>query len=134
ANVAQLDTSEKVAFAQRIIIMQTKAAEIDSTFLKFLLMSQPVQHRIRTKGTGATVQGIKASLLKTIAISYPESLSEQKDLVAKLEGLGRETHHLAAICTLKLAALDGLKKSLLHRAFAGELTASGTSKLIEAVA
>jgi hypothetical protein len=64
ANVAQLDTDEKVVFAQRIIIMQTDAAKLDSTFLKYLLLSQPVQQRIRAKGTVATVQGIKASLLK----------------------------------------------------------------------
>lgn len=43
ANVAQLDTAEKVVFAQRIIIMQPDASKIDSTFLKYLLLSQPVQ-------------------------------------------------------------------------------------------
>jgi type I restriction enzyme S subunit len=48
ANVAQLDTDKKVAFAQRIIIMQPNAARLDSTFLKYLLLSQPVQQCIRT--------------------------------------------------------------------------------------
>jgi type I restriction enzyme S subunit len=134
ANVAQLDTAEKVAFAQRIIIMQTKAETLDSTFLKYLLLSQPIQHRIRTRGTGATVQGIKASLLKTIEISFPRSLVEQKRLVTKLEGLRDETQRLASIYERKLAALDALKKSLLHCAFMGELTAKRTSELIEAVA
>jgi type I restriction enzyme S subunit len=134
ANVAQLDTAEKVAFAQRIIIMQSKAEALDSTFLKYLLLSQPIQHRIRTKGTGATVQGIKASLLKTIEISYPRSLAEQKRLVDTLEGLSDETQHLASIYERKLAALDSLKKSLLHRAFAGELTADKRPELIAAVA
>ncbi len=134
ANVAQLDTAEKVAFAQRIIVMQTEATELDSSFLKYLLMSQPVQHRIRTKGTGATVQGIKASLLKTIAISYPQSLTEQRALVSELDELSRDTQHLAGIYERKLAALDALKKSLLHHAFAGELTASKPAKLVEAVA
>ena len=64
ANVAQLDTDKKVAFAQRIIIMQPEKTRIDCTFLKYLLLSEPVQQLIRSKGTGATVQGIKASLLK----------------------------------------------------------------------
>jgi len=32
-----------------------------------------------------------------------------------------ETHHLAAIYQQKHAALDSLKKSLLHQAFTGEL-------------
>jgi type I restriction enzyme S subunit len=121
ANVAQLDTDEKVAFAQRIIIMQPNAEKLDCTFLKYLLLSQPVQERIRSKGTGATVQGIKASLLKTIEISFPISLQEQRRIVAQLDALALETRSLAAIYERKLAALEELKKSLLHQAFSGEL-------------
>ncbi len=121
ANVAQLDTDEKVAFAQRIIIMQPNAEKLDSTFLKYLLLSQPVQQRIRTKGTGATVQGIKASLLKTIEISFPKSLVEQGQIVTTLDGLSQETQRLASLCERRLAALEALKKSLLHQAFTGEL-------------
>jgi type I restriction enzyme S subunit len=121
ANVAQLDTDEKVAFAQRIIIMQPNAAKLDSTFLKYLLLSQPVQQRIRTKGTGATVQGIKASLLKLIEISFPKSLTTQEEIVAKLDGLSEETQRLARLYERKLTALSALKKSLLHQAFTGAL-------------
>jgi len=121
ANVAQLDTDEKVAFAQRIIIMQPNAAKLDSTFLKYLLLSQPVQQRIRTKGTGATVQGIKASLLKLIEISFPKSLTAQEEIVSKLDDLREETQRLARLYERKLAALDALKKSLLHQAFTGAL-------------
>jgi type I restriction enzyme S subunit len=119
--VAQLDTDEKVAFAQRIIIMQPNAARLDSTFLKYLLLSQPVQQRIRTKGTGATVQGIKASLLKLIEISFPKSLATQQEIVRKLGDLREETRRLAAVYERKLAALEALKKSLLHDAFRGAL-------------
>jgi type I restriction enzyme S subunit len=121
ANVAQLDTDEKVAFAQRIIIMQPNAAKLDSTFLKYLLLSQPVQQRIRTKGTGATVQGIKASLLKLIEISFPKSLAPQEKIVSKLDDLREETQRLAAVYSRKHAALEALKKSLLHQAFTGAL-------------
>ncbi|MBI5647503.1 MAG: restriction endonuclease subunit S [Ignavibacteriae bacterium] len=121
ANVAQLDTDGKVAFAQRIIIMQPNAEKLDCTFLKYLLLSQPVQERIRTKGTGATVQGIKASLLKTIEISFPKILADQKQIVAKLDALSEETQHLARIYTRKIFALAALKQSLLHQAFNGEL-------------
>ncbi len=122
ANVAQLDTDEKVAFAQRIIIMQPNAAKLDSTFLKYLLLSQPVQQRIRTKGTGATVQGIKASLLKLIEISFPKSLTTQEEIVNRLDDLREETQRLARLYERKLAALSALKKSLLHQAFTGQLT------------
>lgn len=122
-NVAQLDTDEKVAFAQRIIIMQPHPKFIDSTFLKFLLLSNVVQNRIKDKGTGATVQGIKASLLKKIVISYPSEIINQKDIVLKLDALRAETQRLEAIYRQKLAALNELKQSILHKAFTGELTA-----------
>ncbi|MBI1303497.1 MAG: restriction endonuclease subunit S [Phycisphaera sp.] len=121
ANVAQLDTDERVAFAQRIIIMQPKAESLDSTFLKYLLLSQPVQHRIRTKATGATVQGIKASLLKLVEISFPKSRKTQSEIVDKLGDLHAGTQRLSQIYEQKQGELVSLKKSLLHQAFSGAL-------------
>jgi type I restriction enzyme S subunit len=121
ANVAQLDTDEKVAFAQRVIIMQPDKARLDSTFLKYLLLSKPVQESIRIHGTGATVQGIKASLLRLIEISFPESLRQQESIIRRLDALVDETQHLTRLYERKLAALEELKKSLLHQAFNGEL-------------
>ncbi|WP_397408049.1 restriction endonuclease subunit S [Polaromonas sp.] len=121
ANVAQLMTDEKVVFAQRIIVMQADAAKLDSTFLKYMLLSSPIQQRIHEKGTGATVQGIKASLLKLIEISFPDSIAEQRQIVAKLDALNAETQRLESIYQQKLTALDELKKSLLHQAFSGAL-------------
>ena len=121
ANVAQLDTDDRVAFAQRIIIMQPNPARLDSAFLKYLLLSKPVQQRIRERGTGATVQGIKASLLKLIDISFPVSLAIQEEMVDKLDSLSHEVQRLASIYERKLAALEELKTSLLHQAFNGEL-------------
>ena len=121
ANVAQLDTDERVVFAQRIIVMQPDFTQLDSTFLKYLLLSDPVQRRIHSKGTGATVKGIKASLLRTIEVSFPTSLDEQLLLVSALDALREKTLRLTAIYDAKLTALDELKKSLLHQAFSGRL-------------
>lgn len=84
ANVAQLDTDEKVLFAQRIIIFQPQEDKIDQTFLKYLLLSEPVRTQIFSKGTGATVQGIKARLLKTVEIPVPP-LREQQRIVSVLD-------------------------------------------------
>ena len=121
ANVAQLDTDDKVVFAQRIIIMQPDASVLDRPFLKYLLLSQPVQRRIHMHGTGATVTGIKASLLKKVEISFPKSLAEQEQIVVKLDSLSQETQRLASLYKHKLEALEGLKKSLVHQVFAGRL-------------
>ena len=121
-NVAQLDTAEKVVFAQRIIIMQPDEKRLDSTFLKYALLSSPLQKRIQAKATGATALGIKASLLRTIEISFPKEMKEQLRIVAALDNLRSEVARLESLYTRKLAALDELKQSLLHQAFSGQLS------------
>ncbi len=120
-NVAQLDTDEKVVFAQRIIIMQPDPNKLASGFLKYMLMSPPLQKRILQKGTGATATGIKASLLRLIPISFPKSLKAQGHIVDVFDELEDHVERLEAIYQQKLDALDELKKSLLHHAFSGAL-------------
>lgn len=121
ANVAQFDIDDKVVFAQRIIIFQPKNNGLEGSFLKYLLLSKPIKQKILEKGTGATVKGIKASLLKKIIIYFPRTTIEQKAIVAKLDALSAETQKLEDIYKQKLVALDELKKSILRKAFAGEL-------------
>lgn len=121
ANVAQIDTEEKLAFAQRIIVMQPREDKIDQTFLKYMLLSNPIRNKILIRGTGATVLGIKSSLLKKIEIYFPKSISAQRAIVAILDELSAETKKLESIYRQKLTDLDELKKSILKKAFEGKL-------------
>jgi type I restriction enzyme S subunit len=121
ANVAQINTMEKLAFAQRIIVMQPKQTKLNQTFLKYMLLSNPIRNKILGKGTGATVLGIKSSLLKKIEIYFPKSIQEQQIIVQKLDALSAETKKLEAIYQQKVNDLEELKKSILQKAFAGEL-------------
>ncbi len=121
ANVAQIDTSEKLAFAQRIIVMQPEPSKLNQTFLKYMLLSNPIRNKILDKGTGATVLGIKSSLLKKIEIYFPSSIIEQQKIVEKLDVLSIETKKLEAIYNQKINDLEELKKSVLQKAFSGEL-------------
>jgi type I restriction enzyme S subunit len=121
ANVAELDTDEKVVFAQRIIIMQPDEKSLHSTFLKYMLMSAPVQSRIHRQGTGATVKGIKSSLLKQIQIQFPRTLREQRRIAERLAAIEAASAELSVTSSQKLASLDDLKASLLHQAFTGAL-------------
>lgn len=122
ANVAQLDTDKKVVFAQRIITMQPDPLVINNTFLKYMLMSSPIQQLIHDKGTGATCTGIKASLLKKIPISYPSKIAEQEEYVLKLDKLDDSVKELEKIYQQKIDSLDELKKSILQKAFSGKLS------------
>ncbi|HEU0219367.1 MAG TPA: restriction endonuclease subunit S [Gallionella sp.] len=60
------------------------------------------------------------SRLSTIKLGIP-SLSEQERLANEFDALREETQHLESLYQRKLAALDELKKSLLHQAFSGVL-------------
>jgi type I restriction enzyme S subunit len=128
--IAQLDTHETVVIGQRLITMQPVPEILDATFLKFILMSQVTQKEILARGTGATVLGIKAKLLKQIPIHFPKRVSEQERIVSRLNELSDETQRLEALYQQKIDALGELKQSLLQKAFAGELTA--TPELLEA--
>jgi len=122
ANVAQIETDKKLAFAQRIIVMQPNRRKLNPTFLKYMLLSIPIRKKILEKGTGATVVGIKSSLLKKISIYFPKSIEKQQIIVRQLDALSAETKKLEAIYQQKIDNLEEMKKSILQKAFSGQLT------------
>ena len=122
ANVAQLDTSEKVVIGQRLITMKPDRAKIDREFLKFALMSPQMQEEIFSYATGATVLGIKAKLLKTVKFRFPKSLERQRKVAAQCRTSFEKMDELDDIYRTKLADIADLRQSLLQKAFAGELT------------
>ena len=72
--------------------------------------------------TGAAQPQITRTNLSPLLIRFPKSVAEQTKLAEQFESLTEETQHLASLYERKLAALEALKKSLLHQAFTGELT------------
>jgi len=67
-----------------------------------------------------TVKHLSSKQILGIEFPVPP-LAEQQRIVQRLESLQAETQRLAAIYERKLAALEDLKRSLLHQAFNGEL-------------
>lgn len=63
---------------------------------------------------------IDSNELQKIMIPFPP-IEQQRRIVSVIEALSEETQRLSAIYQQKLAALEALKKSLLHQAFSGEL-------------
>lgn len=115
-NVAQIETSEKLAFAQRIIVMQPDRSKINPTFLKYLFLSEGMRKKISEKGTGATVVGIKSSLLKKISFSFP-SLPEQKRIVEILDEAFAAIDRAKANVKKNLQNTKELLESYLKSAF-----------------
>ena len=70
---------------------------------------------------GATIARLYNSNLTSIKISFPKSLLEQKNILKKINALSNETKKLEAIYIQKINDLEELKKSVLQKAFRGEL-------------
>lgn len=71
--------------------------------------------------TGATIPRLYNDNLRQIEIAFPKSLAEQRAIVGRLEALSAETGRLEEIYQSKVEGLEELKKSVLQRAFEGEL-------------
>jgi type I restriction enzyme S subunit len=108
-------------FAGYLIRIHRKEDLLDAEYLTYFLNSQIAFDYGKTVVISSVNQAnINGTKLKSYPIPAP-SLAEQKAIVAKLNELSEETQRFATIYERKLAALDDLKKSLLHQAFSGEL-------------
>ena len=83
--------------------------------------------------TGAAQPKLTQKALNSIPIPIPGSIQAQAKIVLAIDSFFTETRRLESIYQQKLAGLEALKKSLLHQAFAGELTAQPERFLKEAV-
>ena len=68
--VAQLRTSERVALAQRVILLRGKPALVDQQYYFQVLKSPIVQARLKARSSGTTVLGIKQTELREVEIPY----------------------------------------------------------------
>jgi type I restriction enzyme S subunit len=95
---------------------------IDTEYFYYLLSSKFVQEQFSGLAAGAIVKNISSDLVKKAILPIPP-LVQQCVLVERFVELSAETQRLESIYQQKIAALDELKKSLLHQAFSGKLTA-----------
>ena len=90
-------------------------------FFFHVFNTHAVRKAIHDSASGVKVRHTSPTKIGEVIVAFPTSLSEQNRIVSTLAALASETQRLASIYQQKLAALEALKKSLLHQAFAGEL-------------
>ena len=95
--------------------------QLDSYYLKALLSSQFYQSIMISQAGGATIKHIYITRVDKMDVPVP-SLKEQQTIVQKLEAFNAETKKLETIYQQKIQDLEELKKSVLQKAFNGELT------------
>ena len=113
-----LNQNEIAISRQLMAIRVTKASK---AFIYAILSIK--NEYFRELSTGAAIPGISRLQVLGLPIFIP-SLSEQQAIVEKLDALSTETKQLEVIYQQKINDLDELKKSILQKAFAGELNTS----------
>jgi type I restriction enzyme S subunit len=107
---------------QHVSIIRAKKELIDPIFLNLLLTSKFYKDQLLFTGEqGATRQAITKAQLEVFKIAFPKSIKEQKSLMNKLDALSTETKRLEVLYQQKINDLEELKKSVLQKAFNGEL-------------
>jgi len=104
------------------LLKLTPNEDVSVEFLKYWLRSNIFQNIIFEHAGGAAIPNVpSAKILKEIIIPFP-SLSEQLDIVKRIETMLKKTTDLETYYSKKNDDLEELKKSILQKAFAGELT------------
>jgi type I restriction enzyme S subunit len=103
-----------------IVPIRFDAAQLSQVFGYCLMRSEPVQMQIRAKTYGTALMQINIRDLRQLTLPIPPR-QEQEAIVQRLGDVEVGTDQLIGTYERKLKALDELKKSLLHQAFAGAL-------------
>ena len=106
---------------RRMGLVRTNRKRLDPRLFVYQYISPPFREFLNNRTVrGATVDRIAIKEFPSFPISLPR-LDEQELIADRCESLRIETQRLESIYQQKLAALEALKKSLLHQAFTGEL-------------
>src|SRR5690606_12502521 len=97
-------------------------------FFFHLLSSRYVQDQFSLLAAGSVVKNISGDLVKKALLPIP-SLEKQNEVVKTFELISDQTQKLETLYRQKLASLNELKRSLLRKAFSGELTSSSVVAL-----
>ncbi|MDD4607192.1 MAG: restriction endonuclease subunit S [Patescibacteria group bacterium] len=117
--ICVVKNEEEFYFKDGNILWFKNFNSVDPHYLKFVLMSFVEQ--INKLSKGSAYNALTIEKIEKHRIFLPLSITEQKSIVAKLDALSAETRKLETIYQQKLADLEELKKSVLKRAFSGEL-------------
>lgn len=122
----------KVIFHYHIWKVVPRADRVEREYLKYLLEWDTEKIKA-AQGTGTTMMHVGKGAMEARVVPVPP-LTVQRLIVTQLDALNQEVELLSDLLSRKLTALDELKRSLLHQAFSGRLTAKTTEKQLAEVA
>ena len=113
-----VDGEDDFYFKDGNVLWLKEFTSINPQFLRYVLLS--FVDSLNKMSHGSAYSALPIQRLNVHRIFLPSQL-EQEQIVTTLDALYEATQRLESLYQRKLTALDELKKSLLHRAFNGDL-------------
>jgi type I restriction enzyme S subunit len=110
---------DKFYYKDGNIISFREKTPTNPRFVLYAFRSKPLTEQFADLN-GATVKHLPIERANALVLKVP-SFATQNSVVEHLGNIENETQRLATLYERKLAALEALKKSLLHQAFSGQL-------------
>jgi len=107
-----------------MLIFRPNQLRIASNYLFEIFRSGLFKEQTKKHVSGAAQPQLPIKTLVNFTIPVPKSLKTQQTIVHQLDALSAETQKMEAIYQKKIVDLEELKKSVLQKAFAGELRGS----------
>ncbi len=126
-NITINTLDEPFSLLSSVALIRTDKQKLIPSFLKFYIQSPLGFKSITGKMTGAAIKRIILRSIKTAHINLP-NIEQQKSFVYNIEQLLVKTEQVQKTYSSQLENLEDLKKSILQKAFAGELTSPERTK------
>ncbi|MGB7402819.1 MAG: restriction endonuclease subunit S [Arcobacter sp.] len=112
---------EKISFSGFTIRIRLIDKNIYPLFLNYFLKSSYIKNKLVKSGNGTDIRNLNQQSLSSLVFKYPLKIEEQKKIVSEINRLSEQTKQLEKQYKQKLDNLEELKKSILQKAFSGEL-------------
>jgi type I restriction enzyme S subunit len=117
---AVFDLDDVANINQAVCLIRCKPSLLNNFYLTYLLNSPVFKQVLHDNEVNNARANLSLGFFSQLAVPLPP-IAEQREIIAKLDCFREETQRIESLYQQKLAALDELKKSLLHQAFSGRL-------------
>ncbi len=117
---AVFNTDDVANINQAVCLIRCEPHLLNNHYLTYLLNSPVFKQVLHDNEVNNARANLSLGFFSKLPVPIPP-IPKQEEIVAKLGAVRDETQRLESIYQRKFAALDELKKSLLHQAFSGKL-------------
>jgi type I restriction enzyme S subunit len=114
--------------ANNLFKINITSKDLINDYLSLYLMQSQIQKFLSSQGS-ATMPALNFGQLKEVIIHYPRSVKQQQLIINRVNSISVQTKKLETVYKQKLNNLEELKKTILQKAFSGQLSESGLAGL-----